>query len=359
MLDHENPRFGLHGNALISQTEVLDHIVRTFGVDDVLSSISVNGFFEAEPLVCVGPDQDGNYKVVEGNRRLSACLILAGDERAKNWKKRTETYQALYTSHGSPEFNPIPVTVFGPEGNEKSLLSYLGVRHIASSQQWDSYAKAVWISKVISDEDIDVRTVAEMIGDKHQTVSRLLEGYYFISQLIDNNNFIPSNSQRKGRGSNTTYPFSWIYTLLGYKSVRDFIGFDESSPKPNPIKEDKIPNASLLTEAMFGDRSKGRDSSLTDSRQLSSLAKIVSDPEKISLLRNGKKIDEIDKATQPIDERLGDGLLETQTILRDLISRLTEEEIESSIAQKHINSSTKVLKLSESINKTLKDTANE
>ena len=37
--DVENPRFGRSIDKRRSQTEILDYIVNTFGVDDVLSSI--------------------------------------------------------------------------------------------------------------------------------------------------------------------------------------------------------------------------------------------------------------------------------------------------------------------------------
>ena len=51
LLDADNPRFGQQ-DAGGSQAELLDHLVQKFGVDDVLSSLSVNGYFEAEPMVC-------------------------------------------------------------------------------------------------------------------------------------------------------------------------------------------------------------------------------------------------------------------------------------------------------------------
>lgn len=46
LLDKKNPRFGApHGT--IEQGPLLDHIVGKFGVNDVLSSIAVNGYFDA------------------------------------------------------------------------------------------------------------------------------------------------------------------------------------------------------------------------------------------------------------------------------------------------------------------------
>ncbi len=77
--DAGNPRFGRTADAPRSQTEILDFIVNEFSVDDVLSSIAVNGFFVAEPLICREQDTGSRLTVVEGNRRLAACLILAND----------------------------------------------------------------------------------------------------------------------------------------------------------------------------------------------------------------------------------------------------------------------------------------
>lgn len=51
LLDADNPRFGGQQVGLVDQVKVLDHIVASYGVDDVLSSLAVNGYFLAEPLV--------------------------------------------------------------------------------------------------------------------------------------------------------------------------------------------------------------------------------------------------------------------------------------------------------------------
>ncbi|PID95816.1 MAG: hypothetical protein CSA85_00445 [Alphaproteobacteria bacterium] len=88
------------------------------------------------------------------------------------------------------------------------MLSYLGVRHIAAAQPWDSYAKASWVATITDETGMPVSKITEMIGDQHSTVVRLLEGYRFIRQLIENGEFRPEDSQRKGRGSVSEYPFS-------------------------------------------------------------------------------------------------------------------------------------------------------
>jgi uncharacterized protein (DUF2132 family) len=51
--DLGNPRYGTRAGTFTDESQVVDHIVEMFGIDDLLSSISVNGFFDSEPLVGV------------------------------------------------------------------------------------------------------------------------------------------------------------------------------------------------------------------------------------------------------------------------------------------------------------------
>ncbi|MEW5726839.1 MAG: hypothetical protein AB1918_03340, partial [Pseudomonadota bacterium] len=308
LLDKDNPRFGFQDNAAVSQDVILDRIVEKFGVDDVLSSLAVNGYFSAEPMVCRRLENSEKAVVVEGNRRLAACLILTGDSRAKSQATRTRDFRAVWEEHGRRQIDPAPVIIFEAHEQEQAILSYLGVRHIASSQPWDSYAKAAWVAQVIEKNGLSIKEVSLMIGDQHRTVGRLLEGYYFIRQLIDEGVFRPEDSIRKGRGSVTEYPFSWVYTILGYSPVRQFLGLGDQSPEQRPVKPERLAKAALLTSSMFGVRSKGQSAAVEDSRELGDLASAVANPEKVTLLEQGKTLREIKVLTQPLEERLRTGL---------------------------------------------------
>src|SRR6266851_1815409 len=110
LLDKDNPRFGFPNRATISQEEILDQIVEKFGVDDVLSSLAVNGYFKVEPLVCRRSPGDF-LTVAEGNRRLAACLILSGDQHAVRHKARTEQSREIWDAHKRPQIDPVPVII--------------------------------------------------------------------------------------------------------------------------------------------------------------------------------------------------------------------------------------------------------
>ena len=317
-----------------NQQQILDRIVEKFGVDDILSSLAVNGYFEAEPLVCRKQllGQSENMVVVEGNRRLAACLIITGDGRASNQKTRTDKFRKIWEDHDCPAIDTVPAIVFEAEEQEKSIQSFLGVRHIASAQPWDSYAKAAWVAQVVDRNGLSVQEVSQMIGDQHKTVSRLLEGYYLVQQLINSGDFNPQDSIRRGRGSVTDYPFSWVYTILGYVTVRDYLELEETGARKNPIAGDNLKRATVLLHSMFGDKSRAKNAAIQESRQIGMLASVFADREKIRLLEQGKTVDEIKTLTQPVERRLAAGLGQIRDTLRDLIARLSEQEISQDVA---------------------------
>jgi len=305
LLDGENPRFGVARGSRGNQTDILDYIVENFGIDDVLSSLAYNGYFEAEPLIA-RMNGDGTYTIVEGNRRLSACLILSKDGRAKNQAHRALQFpkELLEKWHATSK---IPVHVFKVGDDLHKLNAYLGVRHITSAKAWDSYAKAAWIESIVKSGQMNLEQICEVTGDKNRTIRRLLEGYYFINQLIESHHFDPRNSVRKGRGSNPDFPFSWVYTLLDYGPVREHLGLDDFDPsQEKPIPSDKLREASDVVKYMFGDRSSATNAAIRDSRQLGALALAISDPVQRELLSRGKNIQEVEKLTKPaIDQITG------------------------------------------------------
>lgn len=330
LLDEDNPRFGGLAGKATDQADILDHIVLTFGLDDVLSSLAVNGYFDAEPMVC-REGKDGKYVVLEGNRRLSACLILTGDARASRQPAKSKQYQAIWSAHGSRSVNPVPCIVFGAH-EQQALLSYLGVRHIASAQAWDSYAKAAWVASIVEKSGLPLTDVALMIGDQHRTIARLLEGYYLVQQLIVERAFIPENSNRSGRGSVSAYPFSWVYTILGYQAVRRFLELGDGERTYPPLKPEAVPRAALVVNSMFGDKSRGKDAAIGDSREIGALAAAFSSPEKIAMLENGKSLAEIERQTQPIDERLRRGLADVRDIQADISAAISEGGVSAEVA---------------------------
>ncbi len=73
-LDPENPRLPKYVER--DQDSMFEFLAKTSSIDELMSAISENNFFEAEALIAIPDGQD--FVVVEGNRRLTALLLLGG-----------------------------------------------------------------------------------------------------------------------------------------------------------------------------------------------------------------------------------------------------------------------------------------
>lgn len=319
-LDLRNPRYGTSAEHLSSQTEALDYIVKNFGVTDVISSLAVNGFFHAEPLVGIKEPNSERIKILEGNRRLAACLILSGDERARNQTKLAALYRKVHTDHQGPNVSRLPVIVYEKDGLQ-SVLPYLGVRHIVGFREWDSYAKVAWVDSILNLRIHNLDEIMEMIGDTNKTIRRMLGGYRMVNQLVSESRFKPEQSQRAGRGSNPNYPFSWVYNALDNRSIREFVSFQEKEngePVENPIPTEKLEEAEWLMNFLFGNKFLGFAQSITDSRQIGELAKHINSPQVYSRLKAGAKLEDVVVELRPAFDRLNEGLAEVSRRLAEL-----------------------------------------
>jgi hypothetical protein len=302
--DLENPRYGKRASEVKSEEQALDLIVSDFLVDDLLSSISANGFFEGEPLIAKARE-DGELEVIEGNRRLASLLILANDERATNQRKRHEIFAGKMRENGHAIPREVPVIVVEGKEQASTVLAYLGTKHIVGPSEWDSYAKAKWMAQMMAETDLTLQRIREMIGDVGGLVDRMLEGYYVIEQTRDSGLFSTGQSYVRGRGSNPDFPFSWVYTALGYAGIRRFLGIQEKSETaPNPIPPESVQEAGALFEMIFGNRLAEKPPVIGESRDLSRLAKALVVPAMASRLREGTPLVKVEEESKPISERL-------------------------------------------------------
>ena len=314
----------------------------------------MNGFFRSEPLIGVRISSK-KIKIVEGNRRLSACMIITGDERAKTLKKVTNRYDEIWKTAGKKLIAPIPVSVF-PKGSVQEFAAYLGVRHIQWSRSWYSYAKAAWIADMVEKNHLEIDDIAAMIGDTQRLTRRLLFGYYTAKQLEKSGKFDPEASHKSGRGSCVQYPFSWVYTALGYERIRTWLNLAEN-PKPNPIAKKHLPNAGLLFTTMFGQGT--REPAIKESRQLSDLAKAITSPDGPRLLRKGNSLKEIEFLVKPPTEQIEDGLTRAEQGLNQSLPPLNSDELEEFEAYDLMPLSKRVVSLARSVDKRLRSIGND
>jgi hypothetical protein len=345
--DTRNPRFGPDVGELKDERKILDRIVEKHGVNDLLSSLAVNGYSDAEPMVGL-QDESGKITIIEGNRRLAACLILSEDHRAKNQQHRSERYRRLRREYELKPVDPIPVTVF-QNSEYRKLLPYLGVRHIVGAEEWSAYAKAAWMAKVLEDHNLEMDAAMAMIGDEQRQMPRNLTGYYFVQQLIELDRFDPHESEKKG-GSGSEFPFSLIYNALGYKNIKKWVGLEsDSTPRRNPIPQGKLDAATEFMDFICGNLSKGIKPVANDNRAFRFLNQVAGDEESLAALRRGEPLEKVASRMLPAPERLIDGLVSVRQQLEELNSVATQKDFTADEAFELLNPSRSVFRLSSAI----------
>lgn len=309
--DLENPRYGRRAGEATTEDRALDMIASDFLVDDLLSSIATNGFFEGEPLI-VKSRGDGDFIVLEGNRRLSALLILANDPRAINQKRRGEIFREKLSSNRHEAPKQVPVVTVDDKEAAKQALAYLGTKHIVGARQWDSYAKARWMAEMRDKTEMSLIKIKEMIGDTSGLVDRMLEGYYLVEQLREAARFDAGQSYVRGRGSNPEFPFSWVYSVLNLSGVRKFLHLAEKGePTLNPVPLDHLQEAGDLLEMMFGNRQRQKRPVIDESRDLGELSKALLDSAKSARLREGVALSIVVEESKPLTEQMSQLVSET------------------------------------------------
>lgn len=336
-LDPDNPRFAGALGQNPSQRRILDYIADNIGLKDLLSSMSHSGYYVSAPLI--GVPKKGRVTVVEGNRRLATALLLLGDERASSQANRAKSHPLRQGAREKLEVLPVLLV----ESRER-VLPYLGMAHIVGNKTWDSYAKAAWAVSVLDKELYPggLTQIAEEIGDTNRTLERMVEAYRFVNQLQSSGRFVPEASFKKGRGS-APYPFSWVYTVLQFASIREYLAFDtergELITDRDPIPPARLDEAAELVTWMFGNKDKNIEPRLDDSREIPDLAASVTNRAQLSHMRLGMSLAQSREAVRPPNARLTDALVSAEEslkivlgVLATTVSSLSEEELDALIA---------------------------
>ncbi|MGO8096005.1 hypothetical protein [Rhizobium leguminosarum] len=291
-LDPENPR--LPNYVERDAGSMLEFLAKSSSIEELMSAISENDFFPAESLIAVPHGK--RYIVVEGNRRLTALLLLAGATYDDMSPRITDIQK---TAKFKPKI--VPVSVFKKRSD---VLNYLGNRHIAGVKAWGSLAKARYI-KQLYDQTSDklgfsdrCRSVAKVIGSRRDFIAKSMKAFRVYKLAEDNDFFgVPGLDEQAVK-------FSLISTAIDYEGVQDFIygspdeiaeGGEqpERDPSPEHVKE-------FFTWLFVKDKT--NKTKIGESRNLNKLSKIMLNKEALSSFRKGASIDQAYLLTTGVEE---------------------------------------------------------
>jgi hypothetical protein len=294
ILDSNNPRLpkSKHGS---NESEILKYMLGDSSLIELMLAIGENDFFPGEQLLVV-PTENEKYKVVEGNRRLSALKILNNPDLATIQQSKVEKVIAETT------FRPteIPCLIFD---NESEIFNYLGYRHITGIKEWKLLEKARYLYGLKNDRFSNLsvneaaREIAKVIGSKTPYVKRILIGFEVYKIIEEDEGFFQITDL-----NDTTFYFNYIADSLNKANIAILLGVDLNST--NPVENINIENLKMWAEWLFQKDREGKTRIIGDSYDLTSLNTILGNEEaKIAFMDAGYSLERALELTNPFDNQ--------------------------------------------------------
>ena len=318
VLDHENPRLvSIEGEA--SEAAIIAQLYRAEDLSELLQSIAANGYLDIEPLIVL--EEEGHLIVLEGNRRLAAIRLFQEPALATyvfDQERVRITLPDISDQHRSTLDS---VSVYRV-ADRKEARSFIGFKHINGAAKWESYAKAKFAADWYRDGSVSLADIAGRIGDKHDTIKRMVNAIYVLEQAAEADIFHIADRV------SPRFNFSHLYTALSRASYRQFLGLDaswsRSDPSPNPIPGDKLDQLREILKWLYGSQEEDVSPVVqSQNPDIKYLGEVLTSSEGLTVLRTPKSsLLEAHASTQPADRKFSEALLRARQEVREASNSL-------------------------------------
>jgi hypothetical protein len=320
-LDRLNPRLiGQANNA--SDESIIARLYRSAEIDELLQSMSANGYLDIEPLIVMQDPNSDCLIVLEGNRRLAALRLLReADPINRMWTSkeiriRVPPVDDLLRS----TFHH--VSVYAVDSRQRAR-SFIGFKHINGPAKWDAYAKAKFAADWYRSErpHVSLEAIAGSIGDRHDTIKRMVSAIYVLEQAEREELF--DTHDRNTRKFN----FSHLYTALSRSQYMDYLGLGRTwaryDPAPDPVPVERLDELRKMLVWIYGSKSTDELSVVrSQNPDIKNLGEVLVHTEARNLLETTHNLDQAHETTEAIDKKLTGSLFRARDAVRDASASL-------------------------------------
>ena len=316
-LDRENPRlFGQAEDA--SDESIIARLYRSAELDELLQSISTNGYLDIEPLVVVSASQDDWLIVLEGNRRLATLRLLREPDLVDRIASSENTRITVPEIDDELLSTLDQVSVY-LVADRKRARAFIGFKHINGPAKWDAYAKARFAAnwyRTGRDDGVGLKQIAAAIGDRHDTIKRMVSAIYVLEQAEKEGLF--QVEDRRTRRFN----FSHLYTALSRSQYMEYLGLEPAwsrhDPKPDQVPQVKLNDLRKVLVWIYGSKSDAVQPVVgTQNPDIKRLGEVLANAEGRHVLEQTGNLDEAHASTEPVDTRFTASLLRARDAVRD------------------------------------------
>jgi ParB-like nuclease domain len=248
-LDNTNPRLqtGLD-NSSDSEDALISTLADIAALDELITSICTNGYLNLEPMIVIGDDDQGPFKVLEGNRRLATIKLIRNPNLAEKLRIKVPSNISSTIIQSTSE-----VLCYRVE-TEDDARAFIGFKHINGAQRWDAYAKAKYVTEWYKKGagKIKISSIADCLGDNNDTLRTYIYSLLILEQAEAANLWTIRDRANPGR-----FAFSHISTAIGRTEYQEHLGLGSWSDTPplKPIAKDKLANLGEILSFIYGSKS--------------------------------------------------------------------------------------------------------
>ena len=317
VLDRRNPRLVSVGGDT-TDVEIIAQLYRAEDLGELLQSIAANGYMDIEPLIVL--EEDGHLIVLEGNRRLAAIRLFREPGLADRIFERARIRITLPDIPDPYRDTLDQVSIYRVASREDAR-SFIGFKHINGAAKWESYAKAKFAADWYRGGGISLADIASRIGDKHDTVKRMVNAIYVLEQAQGAGIF--SIDDR----ASLRFNFSHLYTALSRATYMQFLGLDAAwsryDPNPDPVPDDGKDRLSEVLRWIYGSQEESIDSVVqSQNPDIKRLGEVLASAEGLAVLRATGSLSEAHASTQPVDRKFSEALLRARQEIREASNSL-------------------------------------
>lgn len=271
--DPQNPRLGGAAKRK-NQEQIQKHLEGPpHYALDLVGSLVENGFLPYEPLI-VRQERDKFY-VIEGNRRLAAVLSILSDAQK-------------YPQEVTARLQQIPVLIFperAHQGDGEEVMRYLGVKHLFGFRDWPPTSKAMFLDQRVRSKR-SLEQVLKELNISRQEVARYLIPYRLMRA-----------ARQAFRGVDAD-DFWALAESFGRKNITLYIQLDVDR-RTMRVKSFNPTKLRYLAKFLYGKRRL-----VTDTRQLSTLGRVLGSAQAATKLEHGAGLDEASLYVEPKQETI-------------------------------------------------------
>lgn len=316
-LDRKNPRLiGQMENR--SEDAIIARLYRSAEINELLQSISTNGYLDIEPLIVIHDSEHGGLTVLEGNRRLATLRLLRETDLAERIAstERLRIKIPPVDDHLIHTFDEVSVY---PVASRERARSFIGFKHINGPAKWDAYAKARFAAdwyKIERRNGASLEEIAGSIGDRHDTVKRMVSAVYVLEQAERADLFNVEDRNTK------KFNFSHLYTALARSQYMEYLAlgrtWDRYDPSPDPVPADHLGELKKVLVWIFGSKT---DDELpvvqSQNPDIKRLGEVLAHAEARLVLETTRNLNHAHESTTAVDTRFTSSLLRARDAIRD------------------------------------------